>query len=132
MSNQHLNILVQLARVDGEVAEVEKDLIYKIANINGLTAQDVEEAFKDPDHIGDFKSLVNDQKYEYVYSLVQLMKIDGKLYHDEIKYCSNLAAKLGYDPAVIFELIIKLASENDDDETKKNAKEKVQSYLMAK
>jgi uncharacterized tellurite resistance protein B-like protein len=132
MSNQHLNILVQLAQVDGEVADVEKNFLYKIAEANSISKEEVDKVFENPGHVGDLSKLSDDQKYEYVYSIVQMMKIDGKLYHNEIKYCSNLAAKLGYDPAVIFELIIKIASEKDSEETKQSAKENVQSYLVAR
>ncbi len=50
--------------------------------------------------------LSTDERFNYLFRLVQLMKIDERLYKDEIQYCSQVAAKLGYDQSVMFELML--------------------------
>jgi hypothetical protein len=50
------------------------------------------------------------------------MKIDERLYQDEIRYCSKVAAKLGYDEAVMFELMLHVRAimeKNEMDSLKK-------------
>ena len=37
------------------------------------------------------------------------MKIDERLYKEEIKYCSQVASKLGYKQEVMFELMLKVS-----------------------
>jgi hypothetical protein len=44
------------------------------------------------------------------------MKIDERLYKDEIRYCSKVAARLGYDEAVMFELMLHVRSVMEDNE----------------
>ena len=44
------------------------------------------------------------------------MKIDERLYQDEIRYCSKVAAKLGYDEAVMFDLMLHVRAVMEDNE----------------
>jgi len=34
------------------------------------------------------------------------MKIDERLYQDEIRFCSKVASRLGYDQTVMFDLML--------------------------
>lgn len=104
-----LKLLVNLALIDEEVADREKKYITNIGLANGLSEQDVEYLFNQK-HTGIVpEGLSNDKKFDYIFSLVQLMKIDERLYKDEIKYCSQVAAKLGYKQEVMFELMLKVS-----------------------
>ncbi|NJM93253.1 MAG: TerB family tellurite resistance protein [Cytophagales bacterium] len=130
MPKAHLNILIQLARVDGEVSENEKALIYQVGAANGLSQPEIDAMLDQPAAAaGDLSHLAADEKFEYVFSIVQLMKIDGKLFRDEINYCSDLAARLGYDRAVIFELIMSIQQNPKFAQDKEDLKQKVQAYL---
>ena len=53
---------------------------------------------------------LEEQKFDYIFSLVQLMKIDQRLYRNEIKYCAKVASTLGYREEVLFELMLKVKS----------------------
>ncbi|HCM76292.1 MAG TPA: hypothetical protein DIS90_07910 [Cytophagales bacterium] len=105
-----LKLLVNLALIDDEVAEREKNYITNIGLANGLSEQDVEYLFNQKHDIIVPDGLTDDQKFDYVFSLVQLMKIDERLYQEEIKYCSRVAAKLGYKQEVMFELMLKVSA----------------------
>lgn len=105
-----LKLLVNLARIDGEVAERERKYITNIGVANNLPANEVAPLF-DVQHAEIVPTdLTIDQKFDYIFSLVQLMKIDERLYKEEIKYCSRVAAKLGYNQDVMFELMLKVKS----------------------
>jgi len=101
-----LKLLINLAQIDGEVGEKEKNYIFNIGRANGLAEIVVEPLFGKNHALIVPDNLDNTQKFDYIFSLVQLMKIDERLYQDEIRYCSKVAAKLGYDEAVMFDLML--------------------------
>jgi len=101
-----LKLLINLARIDGGVAEREEKYIYNIGAANGVSANDLRPLLKESHEVIVPKGLSNDQKFEYIFSLVQLMKIDERLYKEEIRYCSQVASKLGYNEAVMFDLML--------------------------
>ena len=129
-SLDHLHVLVQLARVDGVVVQDEIDLIKQIGEAHGLTSEEISGCFDDPeDEIRELSHVSDDEKYEYIYNLVQLMKIDGRLYKEEINFCSKLAGKLGYDKAVLLELMVKIYSDPDITTDKETLKSAIQKFL---
>jgi len=106
MAITQLKLLINLAKIDGEVGEKERNYIFNIGRANGLAEIVVEPLFDKSHDLIIPDNLNNGEKFDYIFSLVQLMKIDERLYQDEIRYCSKVAAKLGYDEAVMFELML--------------------------
>lgn len=130
MPNPHMNFLIELAYVDGVLQLEEKELIFRIGRANGIPDNEIEHAIKYPkSQVTNLKSLPEDEKYKYLYHIIQLMKADGKFFKDEIKYCSHIAARLGYDQAVMFELITKVSKHEISVDDDLELKESVQSYL---
>lgn len=110
MALEQLKLLVNLARIDGDVAERERKYISNIGLANNLAQVDILPLFDKDHEIVVPASLSAGQRFSYIFSLVQLMKIDERLYKDEIRYCSRVAAKLGYDETVMFELMLHVRS----------------------
>lgn len=129
MRRTHLNVLVQLAKIDGVVVQDEIDLIKKIGKANGMTSEEISESFEDPNLIENLESLSPDDKYDYVYDVVQLMKIDGRLYKEEIQFCAGLISKLGYKEEVLRELMLSIYSDEHISADKKALKATIQKYL---
>ena len=125
----HLNMLVQLAKIDGVVVAEEIDLIKKIGKANGLSSSEISESFDDPSNLSGLDALSLDQKYDYMYNIVQLMKIDGRIYKEEIKYCARIASRLGYEEEVLRELMLKIYSDPHITTDKETLKSTVQKYL---
>lgn len=128
-SQNHLNILVQLAKVDGVVVQDEIDLIKHIGDVHGLSSSEISACFDNPEDVSGLKDLTDDEKYEYIYNVVQLMKIDGRLYKEEINFCAKVASKLGYDEEVLLELMLKIYSDPDITTDKDTLKSTIQKYL---
>jgi uncharacterized tellurite resistance protein B-like protein len=106
MALTQLKLLINLARVDGMVVEKERDYILNIAEANGVPADEVHPLFE---RVHDFAvptDLDDQQRFDYIFSLIQLMKIDERLYKEEIRYCARVASRLGYDQAIIFDLML--------------------------
>jgi hypothetical protein len=61
-------------------------------------------------------NLSDEKRFDYIFSLVQLMKIDERLYKDEIRYCARVASKLGYDQGIIFDLMLHVKGVMGDNE----------------
>lgn len=125
----YLNTLVQLARVDGVVVQEEIDLINQIGKVHGMNDEEITQCFDDPSETESLSELSDDEKYDYIYGIVQLMKIDGRLYEDEIKFCAKMVSKLGYKEDVLFELILKIYSDPDISADKAALKDRIQTFL---
>jgi hypothetical protein len=122
MALNQLKLLINLARIDGGVAQKEEKYIYNIGAANGLSPETIKPLFNSSHNVIVPTDLTNDEKFDYIFSLVQLMKIDERLYKDEIRYCSKVASKLGYNQAVMFDLMLHVREAmqaNELDELKK-------------
>ena len=123
-----LSILVRLAKVDGEIVPEEYAFIHHIGQANGMSEAEIMAVIESPEQRINVSMLSDDDRFEYLYTLVELMKADGKLYLEEIKFCSKVAAKLGYDEAVMYDLITEVYSDYQQYD-KSWQKIKVQEYL---
>ncbi|MBS1558667.1 MAG: TerB family tellurite resistance protein [Bacteroidetes bacterium] len=111
MTKDQLNILINLAASDNTVADKEAKVIRIIAKANGITSEEIDEMLKKPQPIGDLSSLSEDQKFENLYHLIQLMKSDGQVFKSEIHFCEQVAEKLGYKKGVVAELSSRIYSD---------------------
>jgi len=129
MIKEQLNVLINLASSDNYVAEKEARLIYMIGQVNGVSREEIDEMLKNPQPMGDLTTLTPDQKFEHLYHIVQLMKIDGQVFKSEIDYCQNVAEKLGYKKAVIGELSKSIFSDPGITSDREKLKKRAQKYL---
>lgn len=104
MIRKQLNVLVQLATIDRTLAPKEKKLIEHVAKVNGVKTEEIDELFNMPKPISDLDLLTDDERFEYLYMVIQLMKIDGQVFKSEIVFCEEIAEKLGYRKKVVAEL----------------------------
>ena len=106
-----LSVLVQLANIDGDFAGEEKELIYMIGRANGVSKEEINNMIKNPEPLPPLSTLSDDDKFEYLFHLVQQMKIDNQVYLSEIKFCEELAEKLGFKKNVITALSARIYSD---------------------
>lgn len=106
MALPQLKLLINLARIDGAVAERERKYVANIGLANGIPIEAITPLFEQNHDLIVPSDLSKDERFNYIFSLIQLMKIDERLYQEEIRYCSKVASKLGYDEAVMFELML--------------------------
>jgi uncharacterized tellurite resistance protein B-like protein len=111
MIKEQLNVLINLAASDSTVGEKEAKVIHMIGKANGLTKDDIEAMMKSPKPIGDLSTLSEDQQFENLYHLIQLMKSDGQVFKSEIHFCEQIAEKLGYKKSVVGELSSRIYSD---------------------
>jgi len=106
-----LSTLIQLANIDGDFAGEEKQLIMMLGKANGLSEDEVMGLVKNPEPLPPLSTMTEEDRFEYLYNIVQLMKIDSQVYLSEIKYCEELAEKLGFKRSVISVLSARVFSD---------------------
>ena len=111
MIKDQLNILINLAASDKLIDDREVKTIHMIGKAGGLTREELDEMIKHPKPIGDLSSFTEDQKFENLYQLIQMMKTDGQVFKSEIHFCESIADRLGYRKEVISELAAKVYSD---------------------
>ena len=99
-----LNVLINLAASDKNIAERESKLIHLIGKANGISTEEINQMLKNPQPIHDSSSLTPDEKFEHLYFLIQLMKMDGQVFRSEVVFCEQMAEKLGYKKGVVGEI----------------------------
>lgn len=104
MITRQLNILIQLATIDGTLAGKERKLIEHIAKVNNVDEELIKKLLSQPEPIPDLQYLSDEERFEYLYMVIQLMKVDGQVFKSEIVFCENIAEKLGYRKKVVAEL----------------------------
>lgn len=127
----HLKSLIQLAVSDQSFDQKEKSLIYSIGKANKVPEAKIDELIqqnlqaKEETRI-TFSALSFDEKFEYLYNIIQLMKIDNEVFLSEVKYCEGLAEKLGFEKKVVKKMSSRIYSDpsitSDRDSLKKEIK----------
>ncbi len=122
-------MLINLAASDSSVAESEAKTIYLIAKSNGISKEEVDAMMKNPQRIGDLSTLTEDQKFEYLYHVIQLMKSDGQVFKSEIHFCEQIAERLGYKKGVVAELSSRIYSDPSITADRKLLVERAHKFL---
>lgn len=129
---QMLTMLVQLATIDNELAGRESSWLMQLGQKNGLTPEEIAEAFRNPYEPPNFNNMAEEERFEYLYNLIQLMKIDGKVFLSEIDYCERLANKLGYKSGVVKALSSHIYSDPTITADRTMLMDKARKYLNVK
>ncbi|UXX80737.1 TerB family tellurite resistance protein [Reichenbachiella carrageenanivorans] len=106
-----LSMLVKLANIDNDFADDEKDMIFMVGKANGISEEEITGLLENPEPLPPLGAMTDDDKFEYLFNVVQLMKIDKEVFLSEVKYCEEVAVKLGFKKAVIAELSAKVYSD---------------------
>lgn len=99
-----LSLLVHLSMADEVLAKEESRLIHTIGERNGLSLQQIEDIIDNPRPVQRMSDLHPEEKFEYLFNVIQLMKVDGKIHQNEIQFCEKVAMGLGYKPGVVADL----------------------------
>ncbi len=124
-----MKLLISLAQIDGTVAPRERNYVINIGKANNLDLNQVLPLFEQSHPLIIPEDLTADEKFDYLFSLVKLMKIDERMYKEEIMFCSKIAANLGYDQQVMFEMLLHVTAAGMTNEEIEALKTLVQKYL---
>ena len=105
----HLKALIQLSIIDRDFDEPERTYIYTIGKANRIPEKEIDDLVTEtinekPDAVITYQGLMSEERFDFLYDIIQLMKIDGVVYLTEIRFCEEIAEKLGYDKKVVKKL----------------------------
>lgn len=101
VTRKQLNVLIQLAEADKHFAKAERDMIFRIAKERNFPESEVNELIRKPEPIDSLGALTPDQKFEYLYTSIELILVDHNVFESEVIFCKSLAIKLGFKKAII-------------------------------
>jgi hypothetical protein len=126
----HMKLLIGLAKIDGKVTIRERNYIVNIGRANGIYPDQIEPLFDQSHEIIVPEGLSLEQKFNYICTLVQLMKIDERMYKEELLFCSAIATRLGYDKQVMFELMLHVTGDSMEDNELNSLKKLTEKYIV--
>ncbi len=94
----HFRNLVLLARVDGEISNLEQQLLNKVARRLALTDEQVAEICAHPEDYPNIPPVTREERYERFIQLIQLLVADGIADKKEEALVKKLAIELGFTP----------------------------------
>ena len=105
VTKMQLNILIQLAEADKHFAKAERDMIFKLAKDKNFSEEEVVALIKNPEPINSLGALSGEQKLNYLYACMDLIRVDNKIFDSELTFCKSIAIKLGFKKNVVDFLI---------------------------
>ena len=133
--NTQLKTLVRLAVVDNTLDDSEKKMIMVIGTANKVPKEKIQKIIdyglsskaNQVEHL-DYSSLSFDDKFEYLYNIIQLMKIDHEVYLTEIRYCESVAEKLGFEKKVVSKMSSRIYSDPSITTDRDKLKQQIKKY----
>ncbi len=101
VTKKQLNILIQLAEADKHFAQIERDMIFKIAKERNFPEEVVNQLIKKPEPIDSLGALSQDQKFDYLLECIRLVFVDHKVFESELIFVKSIAIKLGFKKNVV-------------------------------
>ncbi|MEM6524921.1 MAG: TerB family tellurite resistance protein [Bacteroidota bacterium] len=101
VTRKQLNILIQLAEIDKHFSPLERQRIFDLARKRKFPQEEVKELIRNPEPIGTLGALSNDQRFDYLFNLIDLMLADKKIFENELVFCKDIAIKLGFKKDVV-------------------------------
>jgi uncharacterized tellurite resistance protein B-like protein len=101
VTEKQINLLIQLAEADKHFAKSERELIFKIAKDRNFSEESVTNLIRNPQPIDSLGALSPDQKFDYLFSCMDLIFADQNVFESEIIFCKSIAIKLGFKKAII-------------------------------
>ena len=130
-----LKALIELAVVDDKFDKSEEMMIMALGKANRVPQEDIQKLINEglstrheqEDH--DFSTLTFDEKFEYLYNIIQLMKIDREIFLSEIRYCEHIAEKLGFEKKVVSKMSSRIYSDPSITTDREKLKKQVKKYI---
>jgi tellurite resistance protein len=92
-----VNLLVHLARIDGNLDQSEQDMLVQILKEYG--EHDYNWNKKNEIDLNNFKGASS--RADILFLALQMVRADGIIHPDEVAYCKALAIKLEFNPGII-------------------------------
>ncbi|PSR53244.1 TerB family tellurite resistance protein [Adhaeribacter arboris] len=126
----HILNLGALAKIDGHVDSAEMNYIIAIGRKNGLKQEEVRSLLANAS-TAKFELPANDsERFDQIYDLVEMMLADGIVDDNEMDFCVEMAAKLGFKKTIVGVLVRKISMGVKDGQSREEIKQESQAFLQ--
>lgn len=125
----HLTNLAALAKVDGHMDASEMDFIIAIGKRHGIKAVDVRNLLSNSKKVVPNLPTNDSERFDQIFDLVDMMLADGIVDENEMDFCIQMAARLGFKKSVVGVLVRKISVGVKDGLTREQIKEDAHSFL---
>lgn len=125
----HILNLGALAKIDGHVDSAEMNYIIAIGKKNGLKQEEVRSLLANADTAKFTPPATDSERFDQIYDLVEMMLADGIVDDNEMDFCVEMAAKLGFKKAIVGVLVHKISLGVKDGISRENIKHDSQAFL---
>jgi len=95
-----LRILIKLALIDGYLDQSEKNFLSRLAALEYISEDEVEKLVAEErasrEELPLEMKLPYDEKIAVLTDLIRVMKVDGKVFDAEVKFCERVAKTFGF------------------------------------
>ena len=130
LKNQ-LSLLAQLAKSDKKLDANEKEWLHNIGESNGLSSTDVDLIINKPEGGNTISKFGLNDRFEFLFNTIQLMKSDRKRYFKEIRFCRKTAERLGFNTTIVNELSMNIYNDRLLQSSVENVRYNVKKYLLS-
>ncbi|MEN8249611.1 MAG: hypothetical protein ABFS32_11815 [Bacteroidota bacterium] len=103
-----ISILIRLASIDGDFANVERSFIHSVCDKNGISRVECEKLIDNPEPIGTLGALSYPKVVDYMTDCLALMLADGNILPSEVILCEDIGLRLGFAKTSIDKIINEL------------------------
>ena len=98
-------VLIKLALIDDCFDQSEKNFLIRLAALENISEEEVEGLVEEVRGSEEELLLLPepsyDEKISILVDLIRVMKVDGKVFDTEVKFCERVAAKFGFSEKAI-------------------------------
>nr|WKN35858.1 TerB family tellurite resistance protein [Tunicatimonas sp. TK19036] len=105
LARGHLKNLIEVAYSDGEFDSVEVDYLLSLAGRFNISEAELKNIKDNPDTIEYEPPTRDQQRFEHLYQLVNMMMIDGVIHDKEIDICKKYAQRLNLRPEFVDDMV---------------------------
>jgi len=106
LAKGHLRNLIEVAYSDGEFDALEVDYLLSLAGRFKISEAELK-SIKDNPELIDYEAPQRDQqRFEHLYQLVNMMMMDGVIHDKELEICKKYAQRLNLRPEFVDDMVL--------------------------
>ena len=125
----HITNLSALAKIDGHLDPTEMNFIVSIGQKHGMKPSEVRDLVSNASSVEPQLPENDSERFDQIYDLVEMMLADGIVDENEMDFCINMAARLGFKKTIVGVLVRKISMGVKDGLGRENIRREAQSFL---
>ncbi|MEQ9441942.1 MAG: hypothetical protein RIG62_23075 [Cyclobacteriaceae bacterium] len=105
LARGHLKNLIEVAYSDGEFDSVEVDYLLSLAGRFNISEAELRSIRDNPEAVTYDPPTRDQQRFEHLYQLVNMMMIDGVIHDKELDICKKYAQRLNLRPEFVDDMV---------------------------